>query len=90
MCYRDQTDCSVTSWGRTQKRNAAVGGVPNSLHLVDLAVDVVYDQPISYATASELAAHLGLRVIRETDHDHLQPLTEGVRANGCTQDPAHH
>lgn len=73
--YRDQTNASVTSWGRTVDHNKAVGGVRKSFHLVDLAVDLVYDHPIDEPTARELARSLGLKLIRETDHDHLEPLT---------------
>ena len=32
--------CSVTSGKRSAAHNTAVGGVPNSLHLADLARDV--------------------------------------------------
>ena len=76
--YRDLTNASVTSWGRSHERNARVGGAPRSLHLVDLAVDVVYDRPLALDTARELAAPLGLHVRREADHDHLEPLRQGV------------
>ena len=64
---------SVTSWGRTESRNAMVGGVPNSRHLLFLAVDVVYDHPVTVEQAIDLAGSFGLRVIREGDHDHIQP-----------------
>lgn len=35
---------SVTGGARTIKRNATVGGDPNSRHLLDLAEDVVLDE----------------------------------------------
>jgi hypothetical protein len=66
---------SVTSWGRTEVHNRAVGGVPNSLHVRWLAVDVVYDAPPELDVASDLASSLGLRLVRESDHDHLQANT---------------
>lgn len=69
-CYA--TGGSVTSWGRTGKHNAAVGGHPQSLHLVFLAADVVYDAPIDEAAARILASRFSLRLVREGDHDHLQ------------------
>lgn len=65
---------SVTSALRTDRHNAAVGGVPGSAHRFSLAVDVVYDEHIDEALAREYARRLGLRLIRETGHDHLQPL----------------
>lgn len=65
---------SITSWGRTPKRNAAVGGVPNSYHLRFLGADVVYDAPITKDHATARARKLGLKVVRESDHDHIQPL----------------
>lgn len=64
---------SVTSWCRTPARNARVGGVLNSPHLLGLGADVVYD---GSAPGEEADAYLGvhgLRRIREGDHDHLQP-----------------
>ncbi len=65
---------SVTSYGRTTAHNHAVGGVEYSPHRVWLAADVVYDTPPSLAERQELARRLGLMLIVEGDHDHLQPL----------------
>ncbi len=67
---------SVTSWGRSPERNAQVGGVQHSLHQVWLAADVVYaptPRP-PLARARKAATQLGLRLIREPSHDHLQAL----------------
>ncbi len=65
---------SATSWWRTIAHNAALpGSAAASLHLQGLAIDVVYDG--KRPTLSELQA-LGLRVVREKDHDHLE-LAEG-------------
>jgi hypothetical protein len=64
---------SVTSWIRTTARNHTAGGVIDSPHTFGLAVDVVYDVPLPYERASALADNLGLAVIREKDHDHIQP-----------------
>lgn len=72
LAYCAATGGSVTSWGRTAKRNAAVGGVANSAHLLWLAVDVVYDEPLDVAHRKSLATRLGLTLIDEGDHDHLQ------------------
>lgn len=66
---------SVTSWVRTAAHNAAVGGVPTSYHVGGLGADVVYDAPIELERAELLATLLQLKLVRETDHDHLQALT---------------
>ena len=64
---------SVTSWIRTEARNAFVGGKKKSLHLEGLAVDVVCelleDDPDKRA---KLARGFGLQLIVEGNHDHLQ------------------
>jgi len=67
------TGGSVTSWTRTVPHNTAVGGVKNSAHLYGLAVDVVYDTPQALPLTMERARRLGLKLIREGDHDHVQP-----------------
>lgn len=79
MAYCAATGGSVTSWGRTVKHNTKVGGVADSGHVLWIAVDVVYDAngmpPPGGSTAREtLAARLGLMLIHEGDHDHVQPL----------------
>src|SRR5688572_15015308 len=66
---------SQTSGQRTIKHNKAVGGVPNSAHLFGLARDVVYDTPPDKDMRVSMGARLGLRVIVEGDHDHIQPLS---------------
>lgn len=71
-CYR--LNGSVTSYGRTPKHNKAVGGVIQSAHQFWLAADIVYDAPVPALTAVDCAVRLGLLMIRESDHDHLQPL----------------
>lgn len=72
VTYGLMTGASVTSWGRTKARNSQVGGVPVSAHRAWLAVDVVYDTPVPEGV--EIGRRLGLRVLPEGDHDHLQPL----------------
>lgn len=64
---------SVTSWIRTVGHNVAVGGVHGSLHVVGLAVDVVLDGPLlSSDERHKLASDLGIKLVIESDHDHLQ------------------
>lgn len=75
-CYMMRA--SVTSWGRSEKHNEQVGGVKNSAHRYFRGLDVVYDDPMLLAQDPspriETAARLGLKLIAEGDHDHLQPL----------------
>jgi hypothetical protein len=63
---------SITSWGRTVKHNAAVGGVPTSRHVAWCGADVVYDAPIDVGVRRAKAQALNLQLIVESDHDHLQ------------------
>jgi Peptidase M15 len=50
---------SVTSWGRTPARNAAVGGDRRSLHLAWKAADVTYDAHLVRHQLSLARARLG-------------------------------
>ena len=76
VAYRRATKGSVTSWGRSVAHNKAVGGVERSFHLEDLAVDMVYDTPTPHhEEARKIGASLGLRILREGDHDHIDPLS---------------
>ena len=72
--YASVTGASATSWFRTNPHNMAVGGVAGSAHRFGLAVDVIYDRALELSWRQELARRLGLRLIAEDDHDHLQPL----------------
>jgi len=72
--YRAHFEASVTSAGRTIAHNQLVGGVPKSAHLFNLAEDVIYDHVPPQDERLEIARRLGLKVIFEGDHDHLQPL----------------
>lgn len=65
---------SVSSYGRAKAHNVAVGGVKYSAHQVWLGADVVYDTLPAIEERSEWAARLGLKLVVENDHDHLQPL----------------
>lgn len=59
---------TLTSWYRDPARNAAVGGAPASRHLRGLAIDVIARDPLRAAAAFRA---LGLRVIDERDHLHV-------------------
>ena len=76
MAYCAWSRGSVTSWGRSPERNARVGGHVNSLHQVWLAADVGYSPNPTppLAKARKRASQLGMRLLRESDHDHLQAL----------------
>ncbi len=66
---------SVTSWGRSPAHNKTLpGSVPDSQHLEWTACDVVWDpgtQP-ELGTLQAAGRTVGLKVIREKDHDHLE------------------
>lgn len=63
---------SITSWYRTQNRNRAVGGHPQSKHLQGLAVDLVPDDTSSKHAIIADASAAGLLAIDEGDHIHIQ------------------
>ena len=64
---------SITSWGRTEKRNKLVGGHPRSWHRLWLAVDVIPDKWSDLSMIRKEAARFGLKVLNESDHWHIQP-----------------
>lgn len=72
LCYL--FNGSVTSWGRSAKRNAEVGGLEKSRHLDFLAVDVVLDTAALNPHFAEWALRRGLKVLDEGDHLHVQPM----------------
>lgn len=74
LTYCARFEASETSGRRTTKHNKLVGGVEHSAHLYGLASDVVYDDLPPEAARLEGGRRLGLRVIPEGSHDHLQPL----------------
>lgn len=72
--YCFATGGSVTSWIRTHSRNNSVGGVADSYHLTGLGCDIVVESKMSTDDRHKLAASLGLRLVVESDHDHVQLL----------------
>jgi hypothetical protein len=61
---------TVTSWWRSSARNAAVGGVPSSLHLYGLAIDYVPPRS-DWRLDEQTFRAAGLRVLNEGDHLHV-------------------
>jgi uncharacterized protein YcbK (DUF882 family) len=74
LCLGLRFRFSVTSWLRSQERNKAVGGSRDSNHMTALAVDVVLDGGEDTISFKLQANKLGLKVLDEGDHLHLQPL----------------
>ncbi len=72
MAYCGKLGASVTSYGRTERHNFDVGGVLYSKHMVWLACDIEYDATPPLNVRKKTAAQLGIKVIPESDHDHLQ------------------
>ncbi len=67
---------SQTSGRRTTHRNKTVGGHPESWHLLGMGRDYVWDPWVkddARALMRKRATQLGLRVVSEDDHDHIQP-----------------
>lgn len=71
LCAR-RHNASVTSWIRSPKRNAAVGGLPTSRHLGGCAVDLVPDDPASYPAIAAEARAAGLDVLVHKGHAHIE------------------
>lgn len=73
MVYCFLTGASETSGCRSTVHNEAVGGVKYSAHRFGLAKDVTYDAELPEPERRETAERLGLKLIIEGTHDHLQP-----------------
>jgi len=74
LVYCFLTHASETSGFRTTKHNADVDGVKYSSHRFGFGKDVVYDTPLPASERAETAERLGLLLVIEPDHDHLQPI----------------
>lgn len=72
--YCQLTGASEVGGRRTAARNKDKSGVAHSAHLAGLARDVVYDVEPPKSERGAWAAAMGLRILFEPDHDHLQPL----------------
>lgn len=71
---------SVTSWGRSKKRNPTVGGDAFSGHLFWLAVDFVPDDWKDEVRARVYCRLVGLVLVKEGDHWHIEPAAWSPRA----------
>ena len=64
----------VTSTFRTPAHNKAVGGVPNSYHLLDQAIDVARRPGVSHFQIEAALKRAGYRLVEsldERDHSHF-------------------
>lgn len=64
----------VTSVHRTPERNRAVGGMPNSYHLIGRAIDIARRPGVSHAeiaAAYRRAGYLLIESLDEGDHSHF-------------------
>lgn len=60
-----------TSWFRTPAENAALGGVPGSLHLQGIAIDLAGDSD-ELGQIEGIWRAIGLDAVDEGDHLHLE------------------
>lgn len=79
--YAGEPPVRVTSWWRSRRDNARVGGHPNSQHLTGLAVDVLNDA--AGDAFAQLARAVGLVVVDEGDHYHVQRYTASLSRGLC-------
>lgn len=64
----------ITSTGRTPQQNAAVGGVPDSMHLNAQAIDFVMPKGVTFDQVKQLVQQSGLPVtelLNEGSHVHI-------------------
>ncbi len=73
MCLAIKYQGSVSSWGRTPAHNAAVGGHPQSWHMLWLGLDMIFEPMVKNEALERDADLLGLQAIFEGDHYHLEP-----------------
>lgn len=64
---------SVSSWGRTPKRNEEVGGHPKSYHMIWMGADVILDVMLKNQEFEEDCEKFKILAVFEKDHYHLQP-----------------
>lgn len=78
-------DGSVTSGRRSVTHNAKVGGSNNSRHLLDLAKDVILDNPKETIMIKNVVYSLVDAFIRECERQGLKAINEGSHIHVQTQ-----
>jgi hypothetical protein len=79
--YSGRPPVRLTSWWRTRSQNASVAGHPNSQHLTGLAIDLLPDD--AGQRFAQLARMVGLVVVDEGDHFHVQRYAAGASRGLC-------
>lgn len=71
---------TASSWWRSREENAQVRGDPHSQHLLGLALDVVRTgaEPVLVDEMIRKLRGLGLTVVDEGDHIHVQMFRAGI------------
>ncbi len=64
---------SETGGQRTVQRNLDVDGTANSPHLHWVGRDVIFEKKPTRSELVETARRIGLTIIPERDHHHIQP-----------------
>lgn len=79
-------DSIITSWWRSPFENQRVGGLPDSQHLVGLALDVVPGKPAFKLAVSEASSRFmeaGFITVPSERHLHIQTFPAGLlRSSG--------
>lgn len=77
----------ITSTFRTVAHNRAVGGVPDSYHLLGQAIDVVRRRGISHAQLAAALSSAGFQLIESLDEGDHSHFAIGSRAKKPAQAP---
>jgi len=78
---------TVTSTFRTVAHNKAVGGVPNSYHLLDRAIDVARRPGITHRQIEAVLRKAGYQLIESLDEQDHSHFAFAVLAHGATVAP---
>jgi len=87
LLFRWVPGLTLTSWFRSPEENLAVGGDPESQHLVGLAADLAGSQD-ALRRAHWIARELGFTVDPEPGHLHVQAFPKGALARAGISFPA--
>jgi len=81
----------ITSTFRTVEHNRAVGGVPDSYHLLGRAIDIVRKRGVSHAEIAAALTRAGFKLIEsldEGDHSHFAFGPTGQKTAGAVPPPS--